>query len=174
MRSVWLATTLSFVLGIVVAALAVTIAALLGRLGGRLDRSPMQVASRYCFALVPIGFAMWLAHYSFHLLTSYAAIVPVTQRFLADQGWLAVGSPVWSCACCLPTAAWLLRLEIVVLDLGLLASLYTGYCISRSETTRMPAALGAFAPWAGLILLLFAAGIWIVFQPMQMRGAMAG
>ncbi len=174
MRSAWLATTLSFVLGIIVAALAVTIAAILGRLGGRLDRSWMQVASRYCFALVPIGFAMWLTHYSFHLLTSYATIVPVTQRFLGDQGWSTFGSPLWSCACCLPTAAWLLRLEIVALDLGLLASLYTGYRIAESETTRLPRTLGAFAPWGALICLLFAAGIWIVLQPMQMRGTMAG
>ena len=30
----------------------------------------------------------------------------------------------------------------------------------------------AFAPWAILMSLLFAAGIWIVFQPMQMRGMM--
>jgi cytochrome c oxidase assembly factor CtaG len=174
MRSPWLATTLACVLGIGIAALAVTVAAVLGRFWGRLDRSWLQVAARYCLALVPIGFAMWLTHYCFHLLTSYAAIVPVTQRFLADQGWLSFGSPVWSCACCLPTAAWLLRLEIVVLDLGMLGSLYTAFSISRSETTRLPQTLGAFAPWAGLILLLFAAGIWIVFQPMQMRGAMAG
>ena len=35
-------------------------------------------------------------------------------------------------------------------------------------------ALKAFAPWAVLILLLFAAGVWIVFQPMQMRGTLPG
>ena len=173
-RSPWLATTLSCVVGLAVAAFLTTIVAVLGRLWGGLDRSWMQVASQFCYALVPIGFAMWLTHYCFHLLTSYSTIVPVTQRFVADQGWLALGSPAWSCACCLPTAAWLLRLEIVVLDVGLLASLYTGYCIARSETKRLSRTLGAFAPWAALIVLLFAAGIWIVFQPMQMRGAMAG
>jgi hypothetical protein len=29
-------------------------------------------------------------------------------------------------------------------------------------------------PWAVLIGLLFAAGVWIVFQPMQMRGMLGG
>ena len=29
---------------------------------------------------------MWLAHYSFHFLTSYATVVPTTQRFFADLG----------------------------------------------------------------------------------------
>jgi hypothetical protein len=28
-------------------------------------------------------------------------------------------------------------------------------------------------PWAVLIVLLFAAGVWIVLQPMQMRGTLS-
>ena len=36
----------------------------------------------------------------------------------------------------------------------------------------VPRALKAMAPWAILLLALFAAGIWIVLQPMQMRGTM--
>jgi hypothetical protein len=32
--------------------------------------------------------------------------------------------------------------------------------------------LWALAPWALLLMLLFAAGIWLVFQPMQMRGTL--
>jgi hypothetical protein len=31
-------------------------------------------------------------------------------------------------------------------------------------------ALKAFAPWAMLMAFLFAIGVWIVLQPMQMRG----
>jgi len=34
---------------------------------------------------VPIGFGMWLAHYSFHLFTSYGTILPAAQRFAEDQ-----------------------------------------------------------------------------------------
>ena len=42
----------------------------------------------------------------------------------------------------------------------------------QPQAPRLPQALAAFAPWAVLIVLLFAAGVWIVFQPMQMRGTL--
>jgi hypothetical protein len=29
-----------------------------------------------------------------------------------------------------------------------------------------------FAPWAGLAIGLYVVGVWIIFQPMQMRGLM--
>jgi hypothetical protein len=54
----------------------------------------------------------------------------------------------------------------------MLLSLYTGYRIALAQSSRWSQALRAFAPWAMLITLLFAAGIWIIFQPMQMRGTL--
>jgi hypothetical protein len=63
--------------------------------------------------------------------------------------------------------AWLTRLEILALDFGLILSLYAGYRLARG---RSPRPLLALAPWALLMVLLFAAGVWTVFQPMQMRG----
>jgi hypothetical protein len=32
----------------------------------------------------------------------------------------------------------------------------------------------ALLPWALVMVLLFAAGVWIVLQPMQMRGTLGG
>ena len=113
---------------------------------------------------------MWLAHYSYHFLTSYDAAVPVTQRFLIDLGWTGLGQPEWVAACCRPVADWLPRLEILFLDVGLLLSLYAGYRIAQSQAPRLTQALKAFSPWAVLMVVLFAAGVWIVLQPMQMRG----
>src|SRR5258707_11886576 len=43
---------------------------------------------------------------------------------------------------------------------------------ARSGDRAPTWALKVFAPWALLIVLLFAAGVWIVLQPMQMRGTM--
>jgi len=68
---------------------------------------------------------MWLAHYSFHFLTSYDSGLIAGQRLLHDLGW--VGAPDWVCSCCAPVAGWLTRLEILFLDLGLLLSLYACY-----------------------------------------------
>jgi len=152
--------------------LVVGLAASCSRWWGRLPQGWIEVAARSVYALVPIGFAMWLTHYSFHFLTSYAAVIPTMQRFVADCGWPFLGSPAWSCACCIPAALWLLRLELVFLDVGLLLSLYTGYRIARTQTQNPRRAAGALAPWGVVIVVLFAAGIWIVFQPMQMRGTL--
>jgi cytochrome c oxidase assembly factor CtaG/polyferredoxin len=165
-------TAFYFVALIAIPLLFVGTAAFLSHRSAGLTQTFAEVATRYSYALVPLGFSMWLAHYSFHFLTSYASVVPTTQRFFADFGYALFGSPKWSCACCVPAATWLLRLEIVFLDLGLLLSLYAGYRIALSYTLRPAAALKAVAPWAALMLLLFGAGIWIVFQPMQMRGTL--
>jgi len=133
---------------------------------------PVVVATRFAFTLVPLGLGMWLAHYTFHFLMSYETVIPVTQRFAADLGLPWVGKPQWDCSCCGPAAAWLLPLEILFLDFGLLLSLYTGFRLAMSLTERPASALKAFLPWAFIMIGLFVIGIWILFQPMQMRGTM--
>jgi hypothetical protein len=115
---------------------------------------------------------MWLAHYSFHFLGSFSTAIPVLQRLAGDLGIAVFGTPQWLCACCRPVADWLPRLEIMFLDVGLLLSLYAGYRIALRQSCQAWPALRIFAPWAMLIVLLFAAGIWIILQPMQMRGAL--
>jgi hypothetical protein len=35
-------------------------------------------------------------------------------------------------------------------------------------------AVRAFLPWGVLIVVLFATGVWIILQPMQMRGTISG
>jgi hypothetical protein len=160
-----LATTAFYLLALVaLPLLAVGSAAALSREWGRLHAGTLEVATRYAYALVPLGFGMWLAHYCFHFLTSYDTAVPVAQRFAADLGLTWLGTPAWDCGCCRPLTGWLLPLELLFLDVGLLLSLYTGY--------RLAPSLKVLAPWALLMVLLFAAGVWILFQPMQMRGAL--
>jgi cytochrome c oxidase assembly factor CtaG len=149
-------------------------AASLSRRWGSSPANWLEVATRYSFALVPLGFAMWLAHYSFHFVTSYDTVVPTAQRFAGDLGWTGLGEPEWACACCVAVADWLPRLEIVCLGLGLLLSLYAGYRIALAQSPRLSRSLGALLPWALLMVLLYLAGIWIVLQPMQMRGTLFG
>lgn len=173
MQSPFVATSLFYLVALVILpVLLIGGAATISRRWGQSTRSRFETAAAYAYALVPLGFAMWTAHYSFHFLTSFATVVPTTQRFVADFGSPLLGSPQWACACCMPAARWLVRTEIVFLDLGLLLSFYAGYRIAVSRTSNSAAAMKALAPWASLMLLLFAAGIWIVFQPMQMRGTL--
>jgi polyferredoxin len=159
-----LAKTAFYVLTLVVLPL-VTVggAAVLCRRWGGLGTGAFEVATRYAYTLVPLGFGMWLAHYSFHFLTSYDTALPVLERFAADLGITWLGQPIWGSACCRPVMDWLLRLELLFLDVGLLLSLYTGY--------RLAPSWKALAPWVLLMVLLFVVGVWIIFQPMEMRGA---
>ncbi len=170
-----LPVSLLYLLGLVVLPLlAIGAASTLSRRWATLSASASQVAVRFTYALVPLGLGMWLAHYGFHLLSSWDTFIPVSQRLAADLGWSGLGQPQWIYSCCRPIADWLPRLEIIFLDLGLLLSLYTAYRIALSQCPRPSQALKAMAPWGVLLVLLFAAGIWIVLQPMQMRGTLQG
>jgi cytochrome c oxidase assembly factor CtaG/polyferredoxin len=131
----------------------------------------LEVTTQFAYALVPLGATMWLTHFSFHLLTSAGTAIPVSQRLAGDLGLSFLGEPDWGCGSCAVVANWLLRWEILWLDLGMLLSLYAAY---RIALLRRPGQLlQAWLPWAMLIVALFAVGVWIVFQPMEMRGTMS-
>jgi hypothetical protein len=139
----------------------------------KLEESTLRTATRFAYALVPLGFAMWLAHYSFHFFTSWQSLWPVTQRFVQDHGWTALGTPAWAGACCAGAAAWIPRAELLFLDLGLLGSLYSAYRIAELNAKSAGQAVKSFMPWATLMVLLFFVAVWIIHQPMQMRGTIS-
>jgi hypothetical protein len=51
-------------------------------------------------------------------------------------------------------------------------TLYVGWRTAFSFTKQNRSAFGLLLPWAALAVALYAAGVWVVFQPMQMRGMM--
>jgi cytochrome c oxidase assembly factor CtaG/polyferredoxin len=161
------------VLGLLV--LPVLLAGLCGAMSkflvGRREQMKNLIGS-FVLALVPLGFSMWLAHLVYHLLTSAQTIVPVTQRVATDVGIHLLGAPDWSTAFMFVPPDWLLTLQILLLDLGLLLTLYATWRIALRFTSRAAGALALLGPWAGLALSLYSIGVWIVFQPMQMRGMM--
>jgi hypothetical protein len=168
---------LIFLVGLVLLpALLVTTAGLGTRLLLGSNRiSVSNAIGRYAFALVPMGFGMWLAHYAFHFLTGGLTIVPVVQSFLADIGLFA-GKVGWGLGALVP-AEWLFPIEAIVLYLGAAGSLIAVFQIAldqqgnRGPSARQ-AAMRAALPWALLVLLMLAAGLWILVQPMEMRGTM--
>ncbi|HEX9116382.1 MAG TPA: FesM [Anaerolineae bacterium] len=166
---------LTFVLGLIV--LPALLVALAGWASARLAQPHETIAAavqRYVYALVPLGFGMWVAHYSFHFLTGGLTIVPVVQSFLADVG--LYGGPVqWGLGPVVP-GAWLFPIEAVFLYLGATGALIVAFQISQRPGAGAPGNQGrgiaAALPWFVLILLLLAAGLWILVQPMDMRGTM--
>jgi len=174
-RPQWLITGLlaigSFIM---VPITAVGTAAFISRRWARLAIGPLETATRFSFALLPLGFGMWLAHYSFHFFTSWETIIPASQRLVQDLGGTFLGEPRYLCACCRPVGDGIVKLELLFLDAGLLMSLYAAYRIARAQASGLSRAIKAAAPWSVVILLLFVTAVWIVFQPMQMRGTLGG
>lgn len=130
-------------------------------------------ATRFSFALVPIGLGMWLAHYGFHFLIGALTVVPVVQSFLADFGVPVFGQPQWHLAAIVPDS-WLVPMELLLLELGMLVSLTVGYRIARQRQGTAAEAARALLPWAVLIVALFFTGAWMMTQPMEMRGVILG
>jgi ferredoxin len=143
----------------------------LSRALAKVQLSTFRVAMRFSVSLIPLGFAMWISHYSFHLVTSYDSTWPAIQRFMADNGCSILGDSEWRCACCCQTWTGVTKMELLTLGLGLLLSLYIGYRIACNLVQEEWRILRAFAPWAALMVILFAAEVWIILQPMQMRGS---
>ena len=88
-------------------------------------------------ALVPLGFGMWLAHLSYHLVVAWTKSSP----------------------------DWLTAVELLFLGTGLLLTLHTSWHAARRTRDK-------WGPWALLAIGLYVVGVWVVFQPMQMRGTM--
>lgn len=118
--------------------------------------------SRFILALVPLGLAMWAAHFGFHLLTGWSGLVLATQRALADVGLAAL--PHWTHGAA-TAGGGMLALELLLLDVGLLLTLWVAWRVAGHALARvLPAAAVAMALWA--------TGVWILCQPMAMRGTM--
>jgi polyferredoxin len=126
-----------------------------------------RTAVNYTFALVPFGFGMWLAHYGFHLLTGALTVVPVVQSAAIDVfGWPVLGGPFWRWAGMRPGAVFPIQLGLILL--GALGSLALAYQISERDCPERPAV--ATIPWAIVTMTLAAVAVWILWQPMEMRG----
>jgi len=123
-----------------------------------LARFPL--ARPFSFAFVPLGFSLWVAHFSFHLITGWRSILPVAGRILhSSTAALNANVPAW-----LPAA------QILLLDAGLVFSVYLAWRAVRRTAGESGRAIGLLAPWAALAIAIYAASVWIFFQPMQMRG----
>jgi hypothetical protein len=120
--------------------------AICGALNSRIEIAGRwtDLARRLIFTLVPVGFAMWAVHFLFHFVTSWSRPLP----------------------------DWLTPMQILLLDCGLLLTLFTAWRVAGQATARMRRAVGIFSPWAVMAVALYGAGIWILFLPMQMRGMM--
>jgi hypothetical protein len=125
---------------LILSALAVLLCGMLTRLAP-LSRKLADVVRRFVLGLVPLGTAVWAAHLLYHLATLKLTI-----------------------------PAWLTPAQIVVLDAGLLSTLYVCWQVAAQSTSRRAGAIALAGPWALLSCAVYASAVWIIFQPMQMQG----
>lgn len=151
---------------IFLAFLVVAPAILLGA-AASFNRRPLRATIvRYSYGLIPLGVSMWLAHYGFHFLTGGLTIVPLVQYAFASLGAPVLGEPLWTWTG-LP-ATTVQPLEVGFLLLGLMGSLLVMHRLSQDDSPGQP--VRALIPWAVVCVLLWAASLWLILQPMEMRG----
>lgn len=165
------------ILGILFAVLLVVepvvllgLAAWWSRRAAKLRRSLLALATRYAFSLVPLGMGIWSAHYAFHFLTGILTVVPVTQNALKEMDWPILGGPNWRWTG-LPAGSVYL-VELGLLGLGLLGSWVVAVRLARQDHPQAP--WRVHLPWLILHALLTAAAVWLLAQPMEMRGTFLG
>ena len=134
------------------------------RTGGS-NRALVPLAIRYSYALVPLGFGMWLAHYGFHFLTGLWTFIPVTQSALISIGIPWLGKPLWTLRGV--SAPVVQVIEMGFLILGFAGSLVITHGLAEEDAPQRP--MRAFLPWASVWLIVWLASMWLMFQPMEMR-----
>jgi len=133
--------------------------------------SVRSTAVRFAFALVPFGAGVWLAHYGVHFLTGAGAIVPVSQSAAIEAtGRALLGEPDWRGMGLRSGAVFPFQLGAV-----LVGALGSSALVHRIAGRDFPSRAGrAAAPWILLVLALTAIALWIIGQPMEMRGTELG
>lgn len=144
-------------------------AAWLSRRLARREEPLRHALARYAPAVLPLAFAIWLAHYAgFHFLGSALTILPVAQNFFLDHTITLFGQPDWTLGPVLPLA-WLDLVEMAAILVGFAASFYAVGLRARQAEGR-PDSLAAQLPWIALLLALAVAALVIFYLPMEMRG----
>jgi len=115
---------------VAIPALLVTCCVWLSRVFGRTRAKWRETVSTFAPAFVPLGFSMWLIHFSYHLFSSGQTALPVIQRAAMDVGITILGTPNWLLSSGMPSLDWLPSFELLLLDLGLLLTLYISWRIA--------------------------------------------
>jgi len=130
----------------------------------------LPLATRYATTLIPLGFGVWLSHYGFHFFTGVMTVIPVAQSAAADLGWAWLGRPNWGFGGLRASAVYPIELSFLVF--GMISAWTVARRLACCDYPS--ASWRAFAPWAVLHTILFATAVWLLAQPMEMRGTFLG
>jgi polyferredoxin len=159
---------LVFVLAIGVAPATLMAAAAIATRAAAARPTPLlAVAQGYAPVFIPLGVGVWLAHYGFHLFTGVLTVFPATQSAAFDlAGWPLLGDPLWRWAGMPPGAVYPMQFGVIML--GALGSIALVQATSRRDHPERPVLTSL--PWIVIVVALAAVALWILQQPMEMRG----
>ncbi|MGO9201002.1 MAG: cytochrome c oxidase assembly protein [Limisphaerales bacterium] len=164
-------TAVLLVMALVLAPATVALAAAYAsRAASGVSIAARELLCRFSLSLVPLGAAMWAGHFLFHLFVGWGSGWTTFRRAANSLGWplVKLSEREFSSS---PLGADAVRvLQTILLDAGFLLALYLAWRICLVYAPRARDALSLFAAWAGLATILYAAGVWIILQPMEMRG----
>jgi len=143
---------------------------LAGRAIAGIKAPTRELIGRFSLALVPLAAGMWAAHYVFHFLLGWKSASPVFQRVIGDLGLAVANQRAFSGSSLGLSMNNVRILQTLLLDIGLLATLYLGWRVARVYAPQLRLAFRAMAPWSSVALVLYFFGVWTCLQPMQMRG----
>lgn len=164
---------LIFVVGTVAAPFMLAYgAAVISRSVGNSASTLRNIFLRYAYAFVPLGFAIWLAHYLFHFLTGMTTLLPAVQTFAADTlGSTLLGEPDWAWAArWVPPTPAIQAAQVVIMLIGGVVALVMAWRTPPTTGFVRREAL----PWLAILVALMAAAVYLFLLPMEMRGSVLG
>ena len=135
-----------------------------------------RIIMRHAYSFVPLGFAIWFAHYMFHFLIGPMTIVPAVQTmFTRTFDWPLFGPADWSVAArfVLPVSTIQLIQTVAVYGGLLWAIALTLNATRQAHKDRRKIVLEAL-PWIVVLILLALAAGGTFLLPMEMRGNVLG
>ncbi len=140
------------------------------------ERSLNRLLMRYAYSFVPLGFAIWFAHYLFHFLTGSMTIWPAFQTFFQRTlGLPILGEPNWQLAArFVPNVETIQLWQSVITYSGLLMAMAVALTAARKSHRNGRMALLEVLPWLLVLLALAVASGSTFLLPMEMRGSPLG
>ncbi len=168
---------MSFLLALLLPVVLFTIVATAALVSRRAARATDPVRVRICrssLTLLPLALSMWCAHLSFHLITGWNTLRPALRQAAEDLHLSGIAPPDWNSTMSLLSPDALLTFQLLLLDAGLLLSLYIAWRILRQGSGGGSRSVLSMVPWATVTIVLYGLGVWILLQPMQMRNMVHG
>lgn len=104
--------------------------------------------------LLPTGFAIWCAHYSFHMLSGLFTFIPLITKWPMPIHYMGLSPNL------------IMPIQQGILFLGLIGSIIVVHALEKNNKIRFT--------WSAVNTIITICALWILTMPMEMRGTFIG